>query len=267
GWSQCFTPAIICTLTAILVLQLRWYSRLALVRMVGWEDALITFAMVCFVGYIRCTNTNIRQILSFIYTIISPTSLFVSHNIQYLLAGNTLYSILINVTKTSIIVQYLRIFFGKIFRIICYTILIILLAAMLYGVFGAIFLCNPPRKYWINDLPGHCSDAKTYWVASASINIIMDFVIWILPMPLISQLHLPLRHKVGLILVFALGGFVCIASIVRVAVVVTASNSNNFLRSGVAAITWSAVEANVGIVCASLMAIKPLIMRFFPGLM
>ncbi|KAK4997497.1 hypothetical protein LTR60_007747, partial [Cryomyces antarcticus] len=37
--------------------------------------------------------------------------------------------------------------------------------------------------------------------------------------------------------------------------------------SGIEAIAWSAIEANVGIICASLMALKPWVIRFFPRLL
>ena len=39
------------------------------------------------------------------------------------------------------------------------------------------------------------------------------------------------------------------------------------LGSGVAAVVWSAVEANVGIMYASMLAMKPLLLQFFPSLL
>lgn len=39
---------------------------------------------------------------------------------------------------------------------------------------------------------------------------------------------------------------------------------HDFTASSAEAVTWSMVEANVGIICASLLALKPLIAYFFP---
>lgn len=39
------------------------------------------------------------------------------------------------------------------------------------------------------------------------------------------------------------------------------------LESGIQAVTWSAIEVNVGIICASLIALKPLLAHFCPCLL
>jgi hypothetical protein len=39
---------------------------------------------------------------------------------------------------------------------------------------------------------------------------------------------------------------------------------HDFTASSAEAVTWSMVEANVGIICASMLALKPLIIYFFP---
>lgn len=49
-------------------------------------------------------------------------------------------------------------------------------------------------------------DASTYWIASASIGIFMDFAIWVIPMPLLGALRLPWKQKLSVAAVFALGG-------------------------------------------------------------
>jgi hypothetical protein len=41
----------------------------------------------------------------------------------------------------------------------------------------------------------------------------------------------------------------------------------NLTDSGVQAITWSAVEANVGIICACMVALKPLAAKCFPSVL
>lgn len=60
---------------------------------------------------------------------------------------------------------------------------------------------------------------------------------------------------------------VCAVSLARVALVHRAYARHDFTRSSIDSFTWSSVEANTGIVCASLLALKPLLLRLFPTLM
>lgn len=56
----------------------------------------------------------------------------------------------------------------------------------------------------------------------------------------------------------------CAVSVVRLVLVHNAYARHDFTASSAEAVTWSMVEANVGIICASLLALKPLITYFFP---
>jgi hypothetical protein len=60
---------------------------------------------------------------------------------------------------------------------------------------------------------------------------------------------------------------VCITSIIRIKSIYEISISPDTTRNGIGAAIWSCTEINVAISCASLPAIKPLISRFFPGLL
>ena len=78
---------------------------------------------------------------------------------------------------------------------------------------------------------GTCINLAAFWYANAAANMIGDFVILALPVPVVKNLKLPQRQKLGLLLVFALGGLyeahsgssmvvltalsVCITSILR----------------------------------------------------
>lgn len=50
-----------------------------------------------------------------------------------------------------------------------------------------------------------CFDSLTIWYIAAGINITTDFIVFLLPIPLISTLQLPIRQKVLLYMVFGLG--------------------------------------------------------------
>lgn len=110
--------------------------------------------------------------------------------------------------KSSIIVQYLRIFVDKRMRIICWSLLVGVSLYSLATVFCAAFTCYPVHFFWDKNAigPHKCLDQKSLWFANASLNIVSDILVLICPMPALSQLQLPKRQKIGVMLVFALGG-------------------------------------------------------------
>lgn len=163
--------------------------------------------------------------------------------------------------------QYLRVFSGRMTRTLCYTLLFALLPAACWAVFGGTLLCSPVEKLWRPEVPGHCMSAQQYWLSVAGIDMGLDFLVLLIPMPAISGLHLPCKQKTTLVLLFLLGFFVCGVSLARLATVLIISDNGDFVLSGIWAIIWSTVEANVGIICACLLALKPLIASILPKLM
>jgi hypothetical protein len=59
----------------------------------------------------------------------------------------------------------------------------------------------------------------------------------------------------------------CITSIIRLHSLYTVAHSTDYTWNNVGAATWSSVELNVGITCACLPTLKPLVNRFFPKLL
>jgi hypothetical protein len=78
---------------------------------------------------------------------------------------------------------------------------------------------------------------------------------------------LPTKQKVGLMFIFAVGGLVCLVSILRLHSLYIVSISEDTTWANTEAAIWSSIEVNTGIVCASLPTVKPLISRIFPRLL
>jgi hypothetical protein len=142
-----------------------------------------------------------------------------THLAKLVITNNNLWALAVNITKASILAQYLRIFSGRLERALCWGLLGLSLPATCWAIFGGTFLCTPAAKLWSPQLPGHCLDAQTYWLSAAGINICLDFMVLLLPLPAVTRLRLPRKHKICLVLVFSLGFFVCIVSVVRLALV------------------------------------------------
>jgi len=115
------------------------------------------------------------------------------------------YKFTINLTKTSILLLYLRIFSAKSVCRWVYVTLGYVLCYAVASIFATIFQCTPIPRIWNHGLEGDCINLTAFWYANAASNIFSDIVILTLPMPLIGGLQLPRRQKFGLIFVFALG--------------------------------------------------------------
>jgi len=90
-------------------------------------------------------------------------------------------------------------------------------------------------------------------------------------------MRLPQRQKTVLVFTFALGVFVTIVDVVRIYYLQQAVNDQvvkhqrlgtgiGYSYSASTALMWSAVEVNVGIICACVPTLKPLIKRILPSM-
>ena len=96
-------------------------------------------------------------------------------------------------------------------------------------------------------------------------NIVTDLLVAIIPVRGIWSLHIPKRQKVALLGILTIGWFVCIVSILRLyALNVFARHQDDTTYHSAPTAYWSAIEANLAIVCASLPALKPLVVRIVP---
>lgn len=108
--------------------------------------------------------------------------------------------------KASIIIQYFHVFPTKKMRIICWVMAVIVAIYGTWVVLSAFLNCIPVARFWDPDVPGHCLAYKPLWYSNASLNIMTDVAILLMPIPALMPLDLPLKQKVGCCCIFALGG-------------------------------------------------------------
>lgn len=108
--------------------------------------------------------------------------------------------------KTSLILLYWRIFgvsrgFRKVL-IVAWSIVIMYFVA---NLLAAIFECNPIAKYWNMGLSGKCVDTVAFYRWNGVANLLIDFMILTLTLPMVWQLSLKLQQKVVITGLFLLG--------------------------------------------------------------
>jgi hypothetical protein len=87
----------------------------------------------------------------------------------------------------------------------------------------------------------------------------------ILPIKALWSLQIAKRQKVALVGILTIGWFVCVVSILRLhALVILSKHQDDRTYYSAATAYWSNIEMNLGIVCASLPALKPLVVKIIP---
>ncbi|OAG40135.1 hypothetical protein AYO21_05613 [Fonsecaea monophora] len=251
---------------AFVFIVLRCISRFMVVRQAGPEDYLIIFALVLSFGL---TVTIVLQKNCGLGRHADTVSEEDNETLSKLLyASIILYNLGLFLVKDSILYQYLRFFVDRRYRLAAWVLIISICVAGVAFILTSCFSCWPIAFYWDKSVRGgHCIDLMAFWFSLSGFNIVTDLAVWVLPMPVLKSLRLPRKQKFSLIVVFSLGGFGCITGMLRLHALYIASISTDLTYDNVGAATWSAAELNVGIMCACIPAMRPVINWMFPFLL
>ncbi|TQN64938.1 hypothetical protein CSHISOI_10483 [Colletotrichum shisoi] len=144
-------------------------------------------------------------------------------------------------------------------RIICGFALI--MVTWLAVFFSIIFSCHPIHKNWqIYPDPGNlCQPAisKINILVTVVLNVITDLYLLSIPIPVLWGAQLPLRKKLGLIVLFSGGIFVTMAGILRCVLIIS-----NPVTGAQQAGSWAVRETFVAIVTTNIPMIFPLVRRW-----
>ncbi|KAL5385174.1 hypothetical protein DPSP01_004983 [Paraphaeosphaeria sporulosa] len=159
-------------------------------------------------------------------------------------------------TQTALLKLCLVFFYIRVFptqgvqRLLWATVIFVVVWGMAF-VLAGIFQCTPVHYFW-NKWDGlhqgHCVDINAITVTHAAISISLD--VWILAIPMwqLRGLRMHWKKKVGVGLMFCVGTFVTIVSILRLRAlmdfVVSSDASWEFYNVSV----WSTIEICTGII-------------------
>ena len=187
-------------------------------------------------------------------------------------------------TKTSICLFYLTLSKNQpVFKWTTISTLVVVNVAGLALTFLNIFQCRPIGAAFEDPIPqdARCTDIVILYLSSAPVNIITDLAILFLPMPILTRMRLPRNEKIILIITFSFGAFVAVVDVVRIAYLESAALARLRERGGTVGLNeegdyswiaslsfmWSAVEVHIGIICACVPGVKPLVAKLFPRLL
>ncbi|KAG9918390.1 hypothetical protein KCV02_g12297, partial [Aureobasidium melanogenum] len=131
-----------------------------------------------------------------------------------------------------------------------------------------IFQCSPVEAVWnITIQKKKCINTIPAFYASTVESVLVDILLIAFAAPKIMRLNLHARQKNALLFTICLGGVPIIASIVRAIRVSSILHAEDKTWVSFDSSIWSAVDANVSIICASVPSLKPLLRQIAPGFM
>ena len=110
--------------------------------------------------------------------------------------------------RLSMLCLYLRIFPQRAFKRIVYAIMAV---DVLYGtafILTSLFQCIPVHAAWTRwdgTGPAKCIDANAVGWTSAAINIVLDAITIILPLPELTRLVMSWERRIHILVMFGLG--------------------------------------------------------------
>ncbi|RFU23554.1 hypothetical protein B7463_g12784, partial [Scytalidium lignicola] len=188
---------------------------------------------------------------------------------KILWAYEFLYGSVVPLTKLSIIVFYYRLFPVQAFRKFLYFVVFLVVGWWIAVFITSLTQCRPFSYFWNQYVDptakGKCINISAFFLGNGGASVFTDFLILLTPIPMVWNLQMPVAKRLSILSIFALGGFVCVAGVVRLVILSKMFNSADLTWGMSQAFIWSSVEPNIGIVCACLPTLYPLVRRCLPA--
>ncbi|KAF1842706.1 uncharacterized protein K460DRAFT_314232 [Cucurbitaria berberidis CBS 394.84] len=257
---------ILSVVTAVCALSRVLYKAVFSIGELGWDDYTVLATLITGVPSVIIIDRGLvpNGLGRDVWTVPFDS---ITNFVRWLYALEVLYFLQIALLKLTLLFFFLRIFPKRLTRRLLWGTVILNVLCGAAFVLAAIFQCQPISFYWTSwdrERPGKCININGLAWSNAIISIVLD--IWILVLPLYEIFHLQLswRKKISVALMFGVGTFVTVVSILRLRSLVHFATSTNATWDQTDVVNWSNIEVNVGIICACMPALRVILVRCFP---
>ncbi|RMJ10260.1 hypothetical protein CDV36_010106 [Fusarium kuroshium] len=248
---------ISCCIISTICIILRGYGRVFLLRKVQIEEVLAFLGFVgCFWGsmwacfkmvetpgfFVNQWNVRLRDIIPMTY---------------YVFIFGVFYSFVLPFLKIAILVEWCRVFVPRGTRTKsafwwgCVIVIFVQITANIAIIVALNLQCTPHEAIWDFRVEGKCFNLFHLQVSSATIHLICDITIMLLPQRVIWKLNMGWKKKLGVSVIFSLGLLACISAAFRLASTVAYGDSPDGVYNLGPLIFWATAEMTCGffIVC------------------
>ncbi|KAK3344509.1 hypothetical protein B0T25DRAFT_487390 [Lasiosphaeria hispida] len=255
--------AISCWVICGVAVCARFYARGKIQHVLGPEDWCVLVAYLLALGFTvtticECTYGKGSHIWN-----VTPDDF--SRYLRATWVGTLFYQLSLALSKVSILLLYIRLFWFNWASRAAWVMLAIVTVYNVWGLCTTITICIPLQAYWDRNVHGDCKSVSNMW-AAIGLHVATDFLIFLIPIPVVLKMMAPSwKEKACLILIFAIGFFVCIISVLRIVWIVQLYSSTDFMWDYAFISYWNCVEVNGAIILPCLVVIRPLLRKLWPS--
>ncbi|CAK3952526.1 hypothetical protein DOTSEDRAFT_51841 [Lecanosticta acicola] len=232
-------------------------------RTPGYDDYMLFVAYVFSFGFTIASYVSVRWGVGLDIANVPPD--WAISAIKAVYAMEIFYYFTLFFIKLSILLLYMRL--AKELRNHLYWGTLTVLGLMCLQFCSTIVVtatqCIPMSKYWNPSVSGHCISLTGFFYATNAFTIVTDFIMIIMPIPTIWKA--PRHQKYGYLTAFLLGGLAMLASCARLYSIKIYTDSHEPMRDAAPINTWSFVEVNVAICCASIAVMRQIVLAVRTG--
>ncbi|KAI1743044.1 hypothetical protein F4680DRAFT_445515 [Xylaria scruposa] len=186
--------------------------------------------------------------------------------LKFILVGDEFWILGICLIKSSILVEWYRLFAPSrartVFTISCSALLTVNLLSYVGLLITLNLNCRPFERIWNKAVQGSCIDLRTIHLAAATINLILNLAILLLPQPIIWKLQLSYPKKIGVSTVYTIGILATVASALLIKAIYGWRMSSDMTYHYSRVVLWAIAEMTGGI----LVFCVPVVPRFYQDL-
>ncbi|KAF2146907.1 uncharacterized protein K452DRAFT_283107 [Aplosporella prunicola CBS 121167] len=258
---------IVPQIAATIVVIARFVSKGYLRRSWGADDSVLALAWLSSLTLTICSCVQTKYGAGMHDADVPDWAMKPSFQLRY--GTVLLYSLVVSLTKISVCLFYLRVFANRTSRYLSIACIVFVCLYTIPIECLNIFQCQPIDAAYdpVKIATAKCIDTMPGFYISAGCSIFVDIWLIVQVVPMILPLQVPRRQKIALIFVVSLGWIIIVASIVRLVRLSRALKSSDKNWDSYDASIWTAIECNIGLICVSAPATKPLLQKMAPEFM
>ncbi|KAJ5122343.1 hypothetical protein N7448_003475 [Penicillium atrosanguineum] len=254
-----------CMVVATMCLLLRLYVRVILEKKFRAEEILVILAYGAYWGTAYAGYSLIFTPGYYVHTwnlhngdLVKP--------LYYILVYGCCYSATLPLIKSAILMDWCRVFVPvqKSRNSFWWGCAAIISLQCLWGLLCVILLnmqCRPHEAIWKFYLPSKCYSLPDVMLTSASVQVVSDIAMFLLPQRIIWGLGMNWQKKIGVSVLFGVGILACVAAILRlVKTVAFASETDTMYLIG-PLLFWACAEMTCGFFIFSVPCLSKLIIE------
>ncbi|KAE8454288.1 hypothetical protein EG329_005213 [Mollisiaceae sp. DMI_Dod_QoI] len=253
----------------------RFYVRTFISKRLGLDDFLIITSWITELVHIVCVKKQFENGIGFHVADLATlppaqAGVVLTRFILWPWITQALYYFGLGCVKASIVALYLRLAVTPVQRKVLWGMLVFILAQGFSSTIAvAAFLCTPLSLVWTKpqSIGGpHCINILSFNYYNAALFILTDIFLALAPIAVIKDLHMDIKKKRALGIMFSLGILAIGGTIARqVTNEVAINNTADFTWLWAPTALCSILESSLGIIFVCVPAMAPLVKNYVGG--